>query len=414
MKASIIIIGDEILLGQVVDTNSSEIARTLAPDGWQTVLTRVTGDNADDIRDAIEQAMACSDLVVTTGGLGPTKDDITKTVLMSIFGGHPEFNPEVLENVERVFARRNLRLNALTRNQALVPTSCRVIQNRVGTAPGMIFRRGNKALISMPGVPFEAVDMLHHGLMPAVREMFMPDILMRHHTLIVSGITESDLAERLAEWEEALPAFIHLAYLPTPGYIRLRLDGSYADADILENAFQSALSSLTALVSPFLIHDGDASLAEILINRLRAEGLTVATAESCTGGNIAHAITIVPGCSDVMLGGVVSYANEVKTQVLGVAEDDISNHGAVSEEVVTAMARGACRITGASCAMATSGIAGPGGGTPEKPVGTVWIAVSTPRGTTAKRVQLPGNRQRVIERATSEAILMLIKNLTPH
>lgn len=412
MKASIILIGDEILLGQVVDTNSSKIARALTLEGWQVVQTRVVGDDGSEIRRAVEQALAASPLVITTGGLGPTKDDITKRVLMEIFGGELVLNPQVLENVERVFAQRGLKLNDLTRSQAMVPSSCRVIPNRVGTAPGMIFRRGESVLISMPGVPFEAEDMLRNGVLPAVREMFMPDVTQKHHTLIVSGITESDMAEHLATWEEALPPFLHLAYLPTPGFIRLRLDGVHTNAALLEKEFATALLSLKSLTAKYLIHDGDASLAEILISRLREQGLTVATAESCTGGNIAHSITLVPGCSDVMLGGVVSYANSVKTGLLGVREHDLKEHGAVSEPVVRAMAEGVCKATGAACAMATSGIAGPGGGTPDKPVGTVWIAVATPRGTEAGCIHLPGNRQRVIDRATSEALLMLIKLLT--
>lgn len=415
MDASIIIIGDEILLGQVVDTNSSEIARTICRDGWNTVQTIVVGDNEDDIRSAIEQSLDASDLVICTGGLGPTKDDITKHVLMSIFGGEEVWRDDVLENVKRVFAARGLTLNELTRRQALVPTSCQVIQNRLGTAPGMLFRKGAKALISMPGVPFEAVDMLHNGAMPAIRELFMPDVERRHRTLIVSGITESDLAEKLATWEESLPGCLHLAYLPSPGLIRLRLDG-VCDTKLnvaceFDAVFDRALHELTALTGEYLINDGDAAVAEILINKLRASGLTVATAESCTGGNIAHAITLVPGCSDVMKGGVVSYANEVKIRLLGVAESDITAHGAVSREVVTSMAEGVCRATGAVCSMATSGIAGPGGATPDKPVGTVWIAVHTPRGTRAGCFHLPGSRTRVIDRATTEAMLMLIKEL---
>lgn len=415
MKASIIIIGDEILLGQVADTNSRDIARALGRDGWQTVSTVTVGDNAADIRSAVEQALGKSDLVMTTGGLGPTKDDITKHVLMEIFGGEEKWDDEVLRNVERVFALRGLTLNELTRRQAIVPTSCRVIPNRLGTAPGMLFRRGEKALISMPGVPFEAVDMLHNGAMPAVRELFMPDVEMRHHTLMVSGITESDLAEKLAGYEDALPDHLHLAYLPSPGMIRLRLDGSLSmndgGSERLDADFSRALSGLREAAKEYIIHDGEATVAEILVEKLRAKGLTAATAESCTGGNIAHTITLVAGCSDVMLGGVVSYANEVKTNVLGVPAESIALHGAVSEEVVTAMAEGVARITGADCTMATSGIAGPGGGTEEKPVGTVWMAVHTPRGTEAKCVRLPGSRERVIDRATTEVMLMLVRKL---
>lgn len=411
MRASIIIIGDEILLGQVVDTNSSEIARSLTREGWSIVLTLVVGDNAEDIRRAVVQAMEVSDLVITTGGLGPTKDDITKTVLMNIFGGEEVLDSEVLDNVERVFARRGLRLNALTRRQALVPSSAEIIPNAVGTAPGMLFRHRGKVLISMPGVPFEAVDMLHKGVMPRIRELFMPDIETRHHTLIASGITESDLAEKLASWEEALPPFIHLAYLPSPGFIKLRLDGIHCMKAKLDADFDAALARLKRLAEPYIIYDGDRSVPEILIEHLRNAGLSVATAESCTGGNIAHQITLVAGCSDVMMGGVVSYSNDVKINVLGVPSEVIAAHGAVSSQVVTAMAQGVARITGAGCSMATSGIAGPGGGTDDKPVGTVWIAVHSPKGTVAECFRFPGSRQRVIDRAATQAMLMLLKNL---
>jgi len=411
MQASIIIIGDEILLGQVTDTNSGEIARTLCRDGWQVAQTRVVGDNGADIREAVDQALKVSDLVITTGGLGPTKDDITKHELMNIFGGNEVLDTVVLANVERVFARRGLKMNELTRNQALVPSSCRIIPNRLGTAPGMLFSRDGAVLVSMPGVPFEAVDMLHRQVMPTVRELFMPDMKVRHHTLIVSGITESDLATRLSDWEDRLPSCIHLAYLPQPGLIRLRLDGALDNAGLLDAEFYRALDQLTALTGDILIHNGDASVAEILIEKLRAANLTVASAESCTGGNIAHAITLVPGCSDVMLGGVVSYANEIKAGLLGVSQADIDRYGAVSEPVVRQMAEGVCRATGALCSVATSGIAGPGGGSPDKPVGTVWIASHSPEGTVARCYHLPGSRSRVIERATAEALLLLIKNI---
>ncbi|MDE6694090.1 MAG: nicotinamide-nucleotide amidohydrolase family protein [Muribaculaceae bacterium] len=407
MKLSIVIIGDEVLLGQVTDTNSGAIARMLGPQGWQVVETRVVGDDAAAISGAVAHAMSQSDLVITTGGLGPTKDDITKTVLTDYFGGELITDPTVTENIGRVFARRGLQLNDLTRAQAIVPSSCRVIQNELGTAPIMWFEKDGKVLVAMPGVPFETEGMLHRSVADAIRRHFMPDIDIRHHTLIVSGITESDLATHLAEWECGLPESLHLAYLPTPGYIRLRLDG----AGVAPDVYDSYLSQLRELAAGWLIHDGDATPAGILIERLRAKGLTVATAESCTGGNIAHQITSVAGCSDCYMGSVVSYSNDVKERVLGVRAADIESHGAVSEPVVLSMARGAASVMHTQCAIATSGIAGPGGGTPDKPVGTVWMAVHTPAGTVAQCRLFAGDRDRVIARASAEAIMMLICHL---
>lgn len=407
MKLSIIIIGDEILLGQVTDTNSGDIARMLGPKGWTVVETRVVADDAEAISKAVDAAMKQSDLVITTGGLGPTKDDITKKVLTKYFGGEMTRNPEVTENIKRVFGLRGIPLNEYTLEQALVPTSCRVIQNQYGTAPIMWFEKDGKVLISMPGVPFETVGMLKHSVVDEIMKHFSPDLALHHHTFVVSGIAESALAMALDTWEKTLPSTLHLAYLPNPGYIRLRLDGTGATGE----EFDNAVAQLKANVHTWLVHDGDATPAEILLEKLRAKGYSLATAESCTGGNIAHRITGVPGSSENFLGSVVSYANSVKEHMLGVSAYDLETAGAVSEPVVLAMAEGVCRVTGADCSVATSGIAGPGGGTPEKPVGTVWIAARTPQLTVAECRQFPGDRARVIDRATTEAIIMLARLL---
>lgn len=410
MDLSIIIIGDEILIGQVTDTNSGYIARRLGPHGWDLKRVLTVGDNAADIRAAIETCMTDSRLVITTGGLGPTKDDITKAVMTDIFGGELKADAEVSANIRRVFDRRGLQLNALTEAQALVPTSCRVIQNVYGTAPVMWFERDGRVLIAMPGVPFETEGMIDGAVGDAISERFTPGMSIAHHTMMVSGITESGLARELDSFEASLPEGLHLAYLPTPGLIRLRLDGHSATGDITASVEHYA-ALLRERLGKLLVYDGDATAAMMTIEALRRRGLTVATAESCTGGNIAAAITSVAGCSDVYLGSVVSYANEVKINVLGVPASDIEAHGAVSREVVLAMARGAARVTGADCAVATSGVAGPGGGTPDKPVGTVWTAVHTPEGTEAFVSHYPGNRQRVINRAVTEALLALTRKL---
>lgn len=411
MDLSIIIIGDEILIGQVTDTNSGYIARRLGPHGWDLKRVLTVGDNAADIRAAIETCMVDSRLVITTGGLGPTKDDITKAVMTDIFGGELKADAEVSANIRRVFERRGLQLNALTEAQALVPTSCRVIQNVYGTAPVMWFERDGRVLIAMPGVPFETEGMIDGAVGDAISERFTPGMSIAHHTMMVSGITESGLARELDSFETSLPDGLHLAYLPTPGLIRLRLDGHSATGDITETVERYA-AALKERLGELLVYDGDATADMMAIEALRRRGLTVATAESCTGGNIAAAITSVAGCSDVYMGSVVSYANEVKINVLGVPAADIEAHGAVSREVVVAMARGAARVTGADCAVATSGVAGPGGGTPDKPVGTVWTAVHTPEGTEAFVSHYPGNRQRVINRAVTEALLALTRKLS--
>lgn len=402
MKISIIIIGDEILLGRVVDTNSSLIARTFTALGFDVAAIRTVGDDGPAIKAAIEAALAEAELVVTTGGLGPTRDDITKTVLMDVFGGELVPDAEVLANVERIFAERGLVLNELTRRQALVPSSCTVLQNRLGTAPLMWFERSGHALVAMPGVPFETRGMLPEVAAKA-RERFHPQLHVRRAEYTLSGISESALAEHLASFEDRLPSGAHVAYLPSPGRVVLRLDA----VDMPEADFESYKSELQELAKPYIAGEGVLSPAEILLARLRRRGYTLATAESCTGGNIAHAVTAVAGCSDVYLGGVVSYANEVKTDLLGVDPQAIAEHGVVSEAVVRAMAEGACRALGSDCAVSTSGIAGPGGATPGKPVGTVWMAAAVHGRTEARLFHIAGDRAAVIEGATARALNLL-------
>ena len=412
MNLSIIVIGDEILLGQVTDTNSGAIARTFGPAGWTVRGIATVGDSAADIAYAVRRALDTSDMVITTGGLGPTKDDITKGVLTDIFGGTLVHDPEVAANIRRVFDLRGLQLNPLTEAQALVPSGCRVVQNLYGTAPIMWFERDGKVLVSMPGVPFETEGMLPEVARLAA-ERFCPDVQLLHRSMMVTGITESGLAEHLDAFETSLAPEFHLAYLPAPGMIRLRLDGTSTAADTtFAGRFDAAAADLKAALGHYMIYDGDASAAQILLDRLGRRGLTVATAESCTGGTIAQRITAIPGSSASFLGGVVSYANEVKAGVLGVDAADIATHGAVSREVVEQMAAGACRITGARCAMATSGIAGPGGAVEGKPVGTVWIGWCVDGRTSSRLFHLPGNRARVIDRAATEAVIGLIKLLS--
>lgn len=416
MQLSVIVIGDELLLGQVTDTNSGEIARHIAPYGWEVNDVQTVGDEAHEIRRAIDRAFELSDVVVTTGGLGPTKDDITKGVLRDYFGGELVEDASVLENVKEVVSRKGFRLNDLTAAQAIVPTSCRVIQNRVGTAPVMWFERDGKVLVAMPGVPFETREMFQSEVFPQLRARFNTDVDIEHAVLMVTDYTESGLAERIAPWEEALPEWLHLAYLPKPGLIRLRIDGAHADKDFITSEVRRAAAELRLMLGDAVLAADDLTPAQILLRECSARGLTLASAESCTGGNIAHELTLIPGSSEVFVGSVVSYSNDVKTRVLGVDGKTLADNGAVSLPVVREMAEGVLRVTGAQVAVATSGIAGPGGGSDDKPVGTVCIsaAVMTPEGMTlceAETYHFAGTRQRVIETSTTRALIKAIKLL---
>lgn len=408
MKTAVIAIGDELLLGQVIDTNSGAIARMIDPAGWSLEWVKVIHDDADAITSAVDEAFRAADVVLTTGGLGPTKDDITKLTLCRYFGGELRHDETVLDNIKEVFAKRGIQLNPLTEAQALVPTSCRVIQNRVGTAPIMWFERTDgKVLVSMPGVPFETLQMFQSEVFPQLLKKYHSDTHISHRCVIVEGLTESKVAMQLDEWEEVLPDFVHLAYLPKPGIIRLRLDGHNTDRALLESTLDRLHAQLCNRFADHLLADSDMTPEESLLQRLRAKGLTVATAESCTGGNIAHRITAIAGCSDCYFGSVVSYDNSVKTNLLNVDPAAIETHGAVSEEVASQMAEGVRKAIGTDCAIATSGIAGPSGATPGKPVGTVCIAIATPERTVAATYHFPGTRDRVIDRASTTALTLL-------
>ncbi len=404
---SIVVIGDEILLGRVTDTNSGTISRTLGAQGWETRSVRTVGDSASDIRAAIGEAMQSADLVITTGGLGPTRDDITKGVLMEIFGGELVMDAGVTANIERVFANRNIKLNELTRQQALVPTSCRVIQNTFGTAPVMWFERAGKVLIAMPGVPFETRGMIEGDVKKAIAEHFHPHARFRRGEITAVGISESALAERLAGYEDSLPAGTHLAYLPSPGIIVLRLDSADTDSA----TFDGLMAELRALVGDNLCGDGAMGHAGIAVATLRRKGFTLGAAESCTGGRVAAAVTGVAGCSDVFTGSVISYSNAAKMNILGVEESTLARHGAVSEATVRQMVAGARRVLACDCAVATSGIAGPGGGTADKPVGTVWIAAATPEAARTQLLHLPGDREAISSAAAARALMLLINML---
>lgn len=411
MLYSTIVIGDELLIGQVVDTNSGWIARHLAPFGWEPKSAKVIADDAQEIFRAIDEAFSQTDVVLMTGGLGPTKDDITKATLCRYFGGEMTLNDDVRRNVDNIFAKRGITMNRLTASQAMVPSSCRVIQNEVGTAPIMWFERDGKVLVSMPGVPFETQTMMERAVIPQLIKHFNSDVDIEYRTFVVIDYAESALAEKLDKFEQDMPPYIHLAYLPKQGIIRLRLTGAHKDPQIINADMDRLSSQLHKILGHSIIADGDKPLAQIVGERLRELGLTLSTAESCTGGNVAHVITEIAGSSDYFMGSVVSYSNDVKNRVLGVDQDSLDTFGAVSQPVVEQMVNGVCALCHTHCAVATSGVAGPGGGTPDKPVGTVWMAAKVGDIVVSQCHHLPGDRARVIDRATTQVLIMLLKLL---
>lgn len=412
MNVEIIVIGDELLIGQVTDTNSGWIARELNHIGWEVTEITTVRDRSREITDALNSSFGRVDVVLMTGGLGPTKDDITKQTLCDYFGGKLVFDESVFANVEAIFRRRKLTMNDSTRNQAYVPNVCTVIQNSVGTAPVMWFERNGKVLVSMPGVPTEMKTVMKEAVISRLREYFQDHSSILHRTCLVKDFTESRLSETLSDFEAQLPACIKLAYLPTPGVIRLRLTARGDEESYLQKIIDDEFFKLRTILGSHLFCGSDTTLAGALGSILTERGETLATAESCTGGNIAHEITRVAGSSVYFKGSVVAYSNEVKARVLNVSSETLSGFGAVSRETVLQMISGVQRLLSSDCAIATSGIAGPGGGSVEKPVGTVWIAVRYGERSEAECFCFEGDREQVIARATQSALLMLIQLMT--
>lgn len=412
MTFTTIVIGDELLIGQVADTNSGFFARHLAPYGWQARQVITVADNARQIGQALNQALEQTPVVLITGGLGPTKDDITKNTLCHFFGGTLRHDPETEANVRAIVAGRGLKLNEYTLSQAMVPTSCRVIQNRCGTAPIMWFERDGKVVVSMPGVPYEAETMFTAEVLPRLIRHFHRDMAIAFRHCVVVGIIESALAMRLDEFERNLPEHIHLAYLPQPGWIKLRLTGNHPDASALDAEMTHLNDVLHDLLGDLIVADNDLTLSAVVGEILRRRNLTLATAESCTGGNIAREITRIAGSSDYFIGSVVSYNRRVKESVLGVPAEIIDRENVVSEPVARLMAEGVAQYLNTDCAVATTGVAGPSGGTPDIPIGTVWIAARVGNRTITQCRHIPGHRERVIARATNDALLLLLNLLT--
>ena len=430
MKAEIITIGDELLIGQVVDTNSAWMAERLNEAGIELYQITSVHDDREHILKALDEAFSCADIVLTTGGLGPTKDDITKHVMCEYFGTSLVEDIHVRAHIHELYKERPEVLNRLTATQWLVPESATILPNRVGSAPIMVFEKclgvqefssleefksqQSKFLIAMPGVPHEMKIAMTEQVLPYLRlkvkgeRRETGDII--HRTIMLAGIPESTLAIRIEDWENALPDSMHLAYLPKDGTIRLRLS-SYGKAS--ETEMDAQIATLTPLIADYLIATEDQPLEVVLGNLLKERQQTIATAESCTGGRLAAALNAQSGSSAYYMGSVVAYDNRIKEQVLGVAHDTLVEYGAVSEQTVREMAEGVRALMNTDYAIATSGIAGPTGGTKDKPVGTVWIAWATPTGTEARcfHFGVAREREQITMRAVNEALIHLIKSI---
>lgn len=406
VNASIITIGDELLIGQTVDTNSAFIGTELNKIGVWVKKRIAVGDIKEDILQALNDQSKISQVIIITGGLGPTADDITKPALCEYFGSHLVVSEVALQNVKDIFTRLNRPLIERNIKQAEVPHNCTVLNNTRGTAPGMWFERDGVVYISLPGVPHEMRGLMELSVIPRLLEHFdLPVIL--HRTLLTAGKGESELAELLQDYEATLPSHIKLAYLPSYGMIRLRLTGRSNSEESLAGEIDRKFSELKTKVQEWMVADEDISI-EVAVSRiLKERGETLSTAESCTGGYIAHLITSHSGSSRFFHGSVVSYANEVKRDVLGVQKSTLKEYGAVSEQTVTEMAKGALNQLKTTYVIATSGIMGPEGGTPDKPVGTVWIAIGGPKGVRASQYSFRFDRRSNILRTAATALNLL-------
>lgn len=406
MKAEIISIGDELLIGQVVNTNASWMAEELNKAGIQVVQISSVSDEGEHIKAAVNEASERTDIILMTGGLGPTKDDITKKVLMEYFGSKPVFHDETFEHIKGLFKARNYPVTEVNKMQAEIPDNCIPLPNRVGTAVGMWFEQDDKVFVSMPGVPFEMKTLMTEQVIPKLQNCFGITYIV-HRTIMTTGIGESMLAAKIEDWVEQLPENIKLAYLPQPGIVRLRLSVSGNEERILKEIVEQQSDKLFNYVPKAIFGFDDISLEEVLGIILKEKGLTVSTAESCTGGYIAHLLTSIAGSSEYFHGSVVSYTNKVKTNQLSVSNTDIEKYGAVSQQIVEQMATRVRDLLKTDYSMATSGIAGPDGGTEEKPVGTVWIAIAGPEGVKSKLFHFGEHRGRNIRRSALMAMNML-------
>ncbi|TWJ04933.1 nicotinamide-nucleotide amidase [Mucilaginibacter frigoritolerans] len=406
MLAEIITIGDEILIGQIVDTNSAWIAQELNNIGIRIKQISSVSDDREHILAALKEASKRADVILITGGLGPTKDDITKKTLADYFGVGFVENKDALDNVLQIFSRYNRPMLDVNRLQAQVPANCEVILNKNGTAPGMWFNVDGKIYVSMPGVPHEMMYMMEDSVIPKLKtSLKLPFII--HKTILTVGEGESYLAERIADIEDALPSYIKLAYLPKLGQVRLRLSAYGEDEVLLKEKINEFSAKIVERVANVVAAEEDIPVEKAILNYMEQKGFTLSVAESCTGGYISHLFTQHPGSSKVFFGGAVSYSYELKESILGVKNETLQKYGAVSEETATEMVQGALLNFKSDYAIAVTGIAGPDGGTPDKPVGTVWIAVANVNKMVVKKLTFGNKRHQNIERSAISALNML-------
>ena len=406
MLAEIITIGDEILIGQIVDTNSAWMAQQLNSIGLRVKQISSVSDDRQHILTALKEARERVEVILITGGLGPTKDDITKNTLAAYFKVGMVEDAAALANVEDIFKRYNRPLLDVNKLQAQVPANCEVILNKNGTAPGMWFNEQGKIYISMPGVPHEMMYMMEDVVLPKLKlTLKLPFIL--HKTILTVGEGESFLAQKIADIEDALPPYIKLAYLPKLGQVRLRLSGYGEDEQLIKDKIKEFADRIIERIGDIVAAEEDIPIEKAVLNFMEKRGLTLALAESCTGGYISHLFTQHPGSSKVFLGGIVAYSNDVKVNLLGVKQETLDNYGAVSEQTAAEMVQGVLNRVQAGYAIAVTGIAGPDGGTPDKPVGTVCIAVANHGKTVTKKLTFSNKRRQNIERSAITALNML-------
>ena len=398
-------IGDELLIGQVINTNAAWLGEQLAAHGFQLDSTLTIGDSEKAILDAFNACMD-ADLVLVTGGLGPTADDITKPTVCKFFGTELEFCQTAYDNIVSLFNRRGFQMSERNRGQAMLPKACQYIPNTYGTAPCMWLEKNGTVFVFMPGVPFEMKGIFNDELLPRFKKRFHA-VPYEKRVVMTTGIGESFLADKIKDWEEGLPDFLSLAYLPQYGMVRLRLSGRHENAELLHATLDKETEKLTALISDYVFSMEDKPIERVVFDLLINKGMTFASAESCTGGNIAHVITLIPGSSGIFKGTAVTYATPMKTKVLGVPAQTIERYGVVSQPVVEGMAKGVRDLMEADFGVATTGVAGPGGGTEENPVGTVWIGVASAHGVVSKCFNFGKDRENVINRATIAAYEML-------
>lgn len=406
--AEVITIGDEILYGQITDTNTQWIGVELGKIGIKIIQKTSIGDSESEILRGLAEAESRADIILITGGLGPTKDDITKKTLCKYFDDELIINDDALAFITDFFEKRGRQLTEINRLQAAIPSKCTYLPNKTGTAPGMWFERNGKVFVSMPGVPYEMKYLMNNEVLPRIKTFFQTPIL-QHKVIRTIGIGESLLAEKIENWEDNLPKNIKLAYLPSFGQVRLRLTGFGDDEEVLHQQIDAEVEKLIPQIEKFVYSQTDEDLEFAIGRMLKEKNQTVSVAESCTGGYVSHLITKVPGSSVYFMGSVVSYSNEAKMNVLGVKSETLEKFGAVSEETIREMAEGVRKVMNTDFGIATSGVAGPDGGSPDKPVGTIWLAVASKNRTIARKILMTQQRDTNIQYGSVAALNLLRK-----